>query len=117
MGDARWGARRSRVRKSPEGGKRLRFSDWERKSFDFYRSPCSAVASKRGSSSLQAWVLDNGVTAIVMKERQFWSFASLQPSAEKPWSTFMGRPIYVPDMPDDAQKQLGIFDKSVEHQL
>jgi hypothetical protein len=35
-------------------------------------------------SSLQAWVLDNGVTAIVMKERQFWSFASLQPSAEKP---------------------------------
>jgi hypothetical protein len=68
-------------------------------------------------SSLQSWVLDNGVTAIVMKERQFWNFASLQPSAERPWSTFMGRPIYVPDMPDDAQKRLGVLDRSAEHQI
>ena len=31
--------------------------------------------------------------------------------AEKPWATFMGRAIHVPDMPVEAQKQLGIFDK------
>jgi hypothetical protein len=68
-------------------------------------------------SMLQSWVLDNGVTAIVMKERQFWNFVSLQPPAEKPWSTFMGRSIYVPDMPDEAQKRLGIFDRTAEHQL
>jgi hypothetical protein len=42
-------------------------------------------------------VLDNGVTEIVMKERQFWNFAFLQPPAEKPWTTFMGRPVRVPD--------------------
>jgi len=68
-------------------------------------------------SSLQSWVLDHNVTEIVMKERQFWNFVALQPAAEKPWSSFMGRPIYVPDMPDDAQKRLGVFDKSAEHQL
>jgi hypothetical protein len=60
---------------------------------------------------LRTWVLDNKVTEIEMKERQFWNFASLQPVAEKPWSTFMGRPICVPDMPEDAQKRLGVFDK------
>ncbi len=46
-----------------------------------------------------------------MNERQFWNFANLQPVAEKPWVTFMGRIICVPDMPLDAQKHLGIFDK------
>jgi hypothetical protein len=35
----------------------------------------------------------------------------LQPIAEKPWTTFRGRIICVPDMPIDAQKHLGIFDK------
>ncbi len=63
-------------------------------------------------SQLRAWVLENGVTQIVMKERQFWIFAGLQPVAEKPWSTFMGRPIIVSDMPEEAQKSLGVFDRS-----
>jgi hypothetical protein len=62
-------------------------------------------------SVLRTWVLDNGVTEIEMKERQFWNFAQLQPIAEKPWTTFMGRAIWVSDMPVDAQKYLGIFDK------
>jgi hypothetical protein len=62
-------------------------------------------------SMLRTWVLDNGVTEIVMKELQFWNFSQLQPVAEKPWSTFMGRAISVPDMPVEAQKYLGIFDK------
>lgn len=60
---------------------------------------------------LRTWVLDNAVTEIEMKELQFWNFAQLQPLAEKPWATFMGRVISVPDMPIDAQKNLGIFDK------
>jgi hypothetical protein len=60
---------------------------------------------------LRSWVLDYEVTEIQMNERQFWNFANLQPVAEKPWVTFMGRIICVPDMPIDAQKQLGIFDK------
>jgi hypothetical protein len=60
---------------------------------------------------LRSWVLDNEVTQIAMKERQFWILAGLQPIAEKPWTTFMGRPIFVPDMPLEAQKCLGIFDK------
>jgi hypothetical protein len=59
---------------------------------------------------LRTWVLDNKVTEIEMKERQFWNFAALQPVAEKPWTTFMGRLILVPDMPEDAQKHLGVFD-------
>jgi hypothetical protein len=46
-----------------------------------------------------------------MKERQFWNFANLQPVAEKPWTTFMGRLIAVPDMPEDAQRRLGIFER------
>jgi hypothetical protein len=60
---------------------------------------------------LRSWVLDHEVSEIEMTERQFWNFAQLQPVAEKPWTTFMGRVLYVPDMPIEAQKQLGIFDK------
>ena len=60
---------------------------------------------------LRNWVLDNEVTEIEMSERQFWNFAQLQPLAEKPWVTFMGRPINVPNMPADAQKCLRMFDK------
>jgi hypothetical protein len=61
---------------------------------------------------LRSWVLDNGVTEIDMKEKQFWNFAALQPVAEKPWTSYMGRVINVPDMPEDAQKKLGIFNKN-----
>jgi hypothetical protein len=61
---------------------------------------------------LRGWVLDHGVSEIEMTEKQFWNFAQLQPVAEKPWTTFMGRLIRVPDMPVEAQKHLGIFDKS-----
>lgn len=60
---------------------------------------------------LRTWVLDNQVTEIEMNERQFWNFAQLQPVAEKPWATFMGRLIMVPDMPIEAQRFLGIVDK------
>jgi hypothetical protein len=60
---------------------------------------------------LRSWVLDHGVTEIEMKERQFWNFAALQPVSEKPWATFMGRTINVPDMPEDAQKQIGVFNR------
>jgi hypothetical protein len=60
---------------------------------------------------LRNWVLDNEVTQIAMNERQFWILAGLQPVAEKPWTTFMGRPIFVSDMPLDAQKCLGIHDR------
>ena len=59
---------------------------------------------------LRSWVLDHDVTEIEMSERQFWNFAQLQPVAEKPWVTFMGRPLLVPSMPEGAQKCLGIFD-------
>lgn len=62
-------------------------------------------------TALRNWVLDNKVTEIEMNERQFWIFAMLQPPAEKPWVTFMGRMIIVADMPDEAQKVLGIVDK------
>ena len=68
-------------------------------------------AERSRLSLLRTWVLDNAVTEIEMKEHQFWNFAQLQPAAEKPWETFMGRVISVPDMPIEAQKQLGIFDK------
>lgn len=61
--------------------------------------------------TLQNWVLDHEVTEIEMSERQFWNFAQLQPLAEKPWVTFMGRTVHVPNMPDDAQKCLGIYNK------
>jgi hypothetical protein len=62
-------------------------------------------------TTLRNWVLDHKVTEIEMNEHQFWNFALLQPLAEKPWVTFMGRPLRVSDMPEDAQRQLGIFDK------
>ena len=62
-------------------------------------------------SVLRNWVLENAVTEIEMKELQFWNFVQLQPIAEKPWATFMGRIISVPDMPIEAQKNLGIFDE------
>lgn len=68
-------------------------------------------AERSRLTMLRAWILDNGVTEIEMSERQFWNFAHLQPLAEKPWSTFMGRIICVPDMPIEAQKHLGIFDE------
>ena len=61
-------------------------------------------------STLRNWVLDHKVTEIEMSERQFWNFAQLQPVAEKPWVTFMGRHLRVPSMPEGAQRQLGIFD-------
>lgn len=63
-------------------------------------------------TALRGWVLDHDVTEIDMKERQFWNFAALQPIAEKPWTTFMGRVISVPDMPQDAQKKLGLFNRN-----
>jgi hypothetical protein len=62
-------------------------------------------------TQLRAWVLDQQVTEIEMSERQFWNFAGLQPLAEKPWVTFMGRPLLVPNMPETAQRCLGIYDK------
>ncbi|HEY2884832.1 MAG TPA: hypothetical protein VGJ08_06435 [Rhizomicrobium sp.] len=68
-------------------------------------------AEKSRLSMFRTWVLDNDVTEIEMKERQFWNFAHLQPPAEKPWTTFMGRAISVPDMPIEAQRHLGMFDK------
>jgi hypothetical protein len=67
-------------------------------------------AERSRLSMLRSWVLDHKVTEIEMNEKQFWNFAQLQPVAEKPWTTFMGRIIRVADMPVDAQKQLGIFD-------
>jgi hypothetical protein len=63
-------------------------------------------------TTLRNWVLDHKVTEIEMSERQFWNFALLQPVAEKPWVTFMGRELRVPNMPEDAQKRLGIYDKT-----
>ena len=62
-------------------------------------------------SVLRNWVLDQDVTEIEMSERQFWNFVQLQPIAEKPWVTFMGRALSVPNMPEAAQKCLGIFDR------
>ena len=63
-------------------------------------------------TTLRNWVLENEVTEIEMNERQFWNFAQLQPVSEKPWVTFMGRQLRVPNMPMDAQKRLGIADKA-----
>ncbi len=70
-----------------------------------------ADADQTRLSMLRGWVLEQGVTEIEMKERQFWNFAQMQPLAEIPWPTFMGRPLRVPEMPEDAQKRLGILDK------
>jgi hypothetical protein len=63
-------------------------------------------------TTLRNWVLENQVTEIEMSEQQFWNFAQLQPVAEKPWVTFMGRQLRVPKMPEGAQKCLGIYDSS-----
>ena len=71
-----------------------------------------AEAEQSRLTMLRAWVLDQGVTEIEMSERQFWNFAALQPIAEKPWTTFMGRVINVPDMPQEAQRQLGMLNKN-----
>jgi hypothetical protein len=68
------------------------------------------VDAQSRMSVLRDWVLNEGVTEIEMNERQFWNFAALQPVSEKPWVTFMGRPLRVSDMPEDAQKCLGIHD-------
>jgi hypothetical protein len=62
-------------------------------------------------TTLRNWVLEQKVTEIEMTEKQFWTFAQLQPVAEKPWVTFMGRHLRVPEMPEEAQKCLGIYDK------
>ena len=61
---------------------------------------------------LRNWILEHNVTEIEMSEKQFWTFAGLQPVAEKPWITFMGRQLRVPLMPEEAQKCLGIYDKA-----
>jgi len=71
----------------------------------------SVIDQQPRLTTLRNWVLDHKVTEIEMNEQQFWNFALLQPVAEKPWTTFMGRALRVPDMPENAQKQLGIFDK------
>ncbi len=63
-------------------------------------------------SMVSNWVLDQQVTEIEMNERQFWHFVQLQPIAEKPWTTYMGRQLRVPNMPESAQKTLGIFDNA-----
>ena len=63
-------------------------------------------------SMVSNWVLDHQVTEIEMNERQFWNFVQLQPIAEKPWTTYMGRQLRVPNMPESAQKTLGIFDNA-----
>ncbi len=70
-----------------------------------------ADADQARLSVLRNWVLDQDVTEIEMSERQFWNFVQLQPIAEKPWVTFMGRSLSVPNMPEAAQKCLGIFDR------
>ena len=57
-------------------------------------------------TALRTWVLDQGVTEIEMNERQFWNFAGLQPLAEKPWVTFMGRQVRVPNI-EAARRDLG----------
>jgi hypothetical protein len=60
-------------------------------------------------SSLRTWVLDQQVTEIEMNERQFWNFATLQqPPTERPWTTFMGRPLLVPGMAEAVQRRLGL---------
>ncbi len=62
--------------------------------------------------ALRNWILENCVTEVEMTERQFWVFAQLQPVAEKPWTTYMGRPLRVTDMPEEVQKRLGLRDTS-----
>ena len=64
-------------------------------------------------TTLRNWVLDHQVTEIEMSERQFWKFAEFQPVTEQPWTTFMGRALRVPAMPEAAQINLGIYDKAM----
>jgi hypothetical protein len=71
-----------------------------------------ADAEQARLTALRKWVLENGVTEIEMSEHQFWNFVTLQPLAEKPWTTYMGRSLHVPDMPKEAQVRLGIDEKS-----
>lgn len=71
-----------------------------------------ADADQARLSVVRNWVLEQHVTEIEMTERQFWIFAQLQPPAEKPWTTFMGRPLRVPGMPNSAQMCLGISEKA-----
>lgn len=68
-------------------------------------------AEQSRTSMLRDWVLANKVTEIEMTEVQFWNLVLLQPPSEKPWTTFMGRQILVPDMPEGPQRNLGLFDK------
>jgi hypothetical protein len=68
------------------------------------------VDAQSRMSVLRDWVLNESVTEIQMNERQFWNFVALQPVSEKPWITFMGRQLRVPDMPEGAQRCLGIHD-------
>jgi hypothetical protein len=68
-----------------------------------------ANADQARLTLLRNWVVNHQVSEIQMTERQFWIFAQLQPVGEKPWVTFMGRPLRAPEMPEDAQKCLGIF--------
>ena len=75
-----------------------------------YKRIAADLGISRGT--LRNWVLDHQVTEIEMTERQFWNFVQLQPVAEKPWATYMGRALRVPDMPEEAQNRLGIFDKA-----
>ena len=63
-------------------------------------------------TTLRNWVLEQKVTEIEMTEKQFWTFAQLQPIAEKPWVTFMGRHFRHAQMAEEAQKCLGIYDKT-----
>jgi len=73
------------------------------------KSPAGQDVSRRSGPPVVAAqrVLDNAVTEIDMSEKQFWNFAQLQPVAEKPWITFMGRTIRVTDMPEAARLSLG----------
>ena len=66
-----------------------------------------ADAEQSRLSVLRNWILENAVTEIEMTEKQYWNFAQLQPVAEKPWITFMGRSICVIDMPAAARTKLG----------
>jgi hypothetical protein len=107
----RAGARGVRGERRPHA---TRFAGQQRQGHQAMRKsiPALMFASSEQSrlTTLRNWVLENAVTEISMNERQFWNLAGLQPVAEKPWTTFMGRPIFVSDMPVDAQKCLGVFD-------
>lgn len=83
--------------------------DW---SFIDEKGPAGKDVRRRAIQNERAsdWVLNESVTEIEMNERQFWNFVAFQPFSEKPWVTFMGRPLRVSDMPEGAQRRLGIHD-------